>query len=125
MAGLGCKVRVHPKILSYKSLIWYRDQKEVALKIAEAKATGEELENHLHMLKSELDHEGRANVLQMLNHFEHHGPNGFHQCMTFDVMDGTLDDSQNYPPFVVQEITRQMALGLDFVHKCGLVHSGS
>jgi serine/threonine protein kinase len=102
-----------------------RVQNEVAIKIPKADVEPNELKALLHMKDYPLSHEGRDHVLGLLDHFDHVGPNGIHQCLVFDVMDGSLNHRESYLPQIVQEISRQMAKGLDFIHKCGLVHSGT
>lgn len=81
--------------------------------------------------ESDDSHPGKAHVLRMLDHFEHEGPNGIHDCLTFGVHGNTVLSLQDaYPGRVlpidlVKRISRQMLLALDFVHRsCGIVHTG-
>lgn len=76
-------------------------------------------------------------MIELLDSFEHEGPNGTHLCLVFDVMG---PDSQSkvetyegydnnpgvwrYPYEVSKEISRQVILGLDYLHKSGVVHGG-
>lgn len=76
-------------------------------------------------------HEGRNYVSSLLDHFKHTGPNGEHVCFVFDVLGHHLDfQSAKYedgklPVKAVKVITRQLLLGLDFLHReCGVIHTG-
>ncbi|KAG8413358.1 hypothetical protein J3458_012928 [Metarhizium acridum] len=75
-------------------------------------------------------HEGRNYVLHLLGQFNHRGPNGDHVCLVFDVLGHHLDfQAAKYmdgklPMKAVREITRQLLLGLDFLHReCGIIHT--
>lgn len=74
--------------------------------------------------------EGREYVAQLLDHFFHTGPNGKHVCMTFEVLGETLLSlikryhHNGIPQPIVKRITRQVALGLDYLHRqCNIVHT--
>lgn len=75
----------------------------------------------------ERDH---SQVVQLLNSFIHHGPNGKHFCMVFEIMGVTLLEiikRYNYKgipiPFV-RIIAKQILIGLDFLHRmCGIIHT--
>ena len=69
-------------------------------------------------------------VVTLLDHFFHHGPNGKHMCMVFEVMGQSLlslikhYDYRGIPMDAVRTMARQMALGLDYMHRvCGLIHT--
>ena len=75
----------------------------------------------------ERDH---SQVVQLLNSFIHHGPNGKHFCMVFEIMGVTLLEiikRYNYkgvPIPYVRLIAKQILIGLDFLHrKCGIIHT--
>lgn len=76
-------------------------------------------------------HLGRNYVSHLLEHFTHTGPNGDHVCLAFDVLGHHLDfqtaryEDGKLPVTVVKVITRQLLLGLDFLHReCGVIHTG-
>lgn len=111
----------------------------VALKVAiasESESAGQELEIFTH-LTAKSEKSGKYNhILTLLDSFQHHGPNGIHQCFVFEVMGPSVgsfvDDSLqrgdwpgNHPHELsnVKVILRQVLLGLDFMHKCGIAHS--
>ena len=69
-------------------------------------------------------------VVTLLDHFFHQGPNGKHMCMVFEVMGQSLlslikhYDYRGIPMPAVRLIAKQMALGLDYMHRvCGLIHT--
>ena len=69
-------------------------------------------------------------VVLLLDHFEHNGPNGKHVCMIFEMLgENLLKVIKNYDyrgisiP-VVQNLTKQICQGLDFLHRhCGIIHT--
>lgn len=92
-------------------------EREILLKISE--------------VSEKSSHEGRNYVSGLLDHFKHTGPNGDHVCFVFDVLGHHLDfQSAKYedgklPVKSVKVITRQLLLGLDFLHReCGIIHTG-
>ncbi|KAL4786084.1 protein kinase [Aspergillus varians] len=75
-------------------------------------------------------HQGRNYVSHLLEQFKHTGPNGDHVCLVFDVLGHHLIfQTINYehgrlPVKAVKAITRQLLLGLDFLHReCGVIHT--
>ncbi|KAJ5975399.1 hypothetical protein N7481_009106 [Penicillium waksmanii] len=114
------------------STVWLakdtRLQKYVTLKILKANVScgSQELSILLHLSKTSTDCPGRNNVLQLLDHFEHRGPNGLHLCLVFPVMisDGeamTVRERPRYPDYV-REISKQLLQGLNLIHDQGLIH---
>lgn len=76
-------------------------------------------------------HEGRHYVSSPLEEFKHAGPNGEHVCFVFDVLGYHLDfqsakhEDGRIPVNSMKKITRQLLLGLDFLHReCGVIHTG-
>ncbi|KAE8340205.1 hypothetical protein BDV24DRAFT_175485 [Aspergillus arachidicola] len=103
-------------------------QQQVALKILKADASKDSkgLSILLHLSDSDLQHPGKNHLMQLLDHFEHHGPNGTHLCLVLPVMvsDGeamTITGRPHYAAYV-QEVSRQILLGLDFLHRSGIIH---
>ena len=71
-----------------------------------------------------------SHVVQLLNSFIYHGQNGKHFCMVFEVMGVTLlelikrYDYKGLPIPLVRVITKQILIGLDFLHRiCHIIHT--
>lgn len=83
-------------------------------------------------LSSKTEHKGCHHVLPLRDQFKHEGPNGEHVCFVFDVLGYHLDHQTIWfkhgrlPVRTVKTITRQLLLGLDFLHReCGIIHTGT
>jgi serine/threonine protein kinase len=108
-----------------------RLQNYVALKILKADIShkSRELSILLHMSKPKTNHPGKSHVVQLLDHFEHKGPNGLHLCLVFPIMlsDGeamTVREKPRYSAYV-REISKQILQGLEYIHELGLIHGGT
>mmetsp|Transcript_7743 Transcript_7743/g.7192 ORF Transcript_7743/g.7192 Transcript_7743/m.7192 type:complete len:234 (-) Transcript_7743:946-1647(-) len=89
------------------------------------KARGEDLKTDF--MEVNRDH---THNLQMFDWFFHHSLNGRHFVMVFEVLGTNLlsivkkYDYRGIPLPVVREITRQLLIGLDYMHRiCGLIHT--
>ncbi|KAJ9264194.1 hypothetical protein DTO212C5_7253 [Paecilomyces variotii] len=120
------------------STVWLaRDYKFVALKVLRADCYGRshdifEREILLKILEisGKSSHEGRNYVSGLLDHFKQKGPNGDHVCFVFDVLGHHLDfqaakyEDGKLPVKAIKLISRQLLLGLDFLHReCGIIHT--
>lgn len=107
-----------------------RLQRYVILKILKADISSDkrELSILLHLSKSDTHHPGKNHVLQLLDHFEHKGPNGLHLCLVFPAMmsDGDAMTVRRRPRHLgyIREVSRQILLGLSYIHDHGLIHGG-
>ncbi|PGH09071.1 hypothetical protein GX51_00824 [Blastomyces parvus] len=102
----------------------------VALKILKADASGnnKELAMLLELYSPDLNHPGKCHIIELLDYFEHDGPNGTHLCLVFPAMisDGvgmTISERLHQAAYV-QAISKQLLLGLDFLHNLGIIHCG-
>ena len=75
-------------------------------------------------------HPGRSHVITLLNHFVLTGPHGRHVCLVFECMGPNLlslikrYNYQGVPIPLVKHVTRQILLGLDWLHRvCGIIHT--
>eukprot|EP00742_Colponemidia_sp_Colp-10_P004193 GILJ01004472.1.p1 GENE.GILJ01004472.1~~GILJ01004472.1.p1 ORF type:complete len:610 (-),score=112.30 GILJ01004472.1:93-1922(-) len=69
-------------------------------------------------------------VVDFIDFFEHHGPNGKHVCMVFEMMGVNLlaiikrYDYKGIPFPVVRQIAKQVLIGLDYLHRiCHIIHT--
>lgn len=69
-------------------------------------------------------------VTAIVDHFTVDGPNGRHVCMTFEVLGENLlalikkHKHRGIPIHLVKQITKQMLLGLDYLHRtCRIIHT--
>ncbi|CAG8706579.1 16116_t:CDS:2, partial [Racocetra fulgida] len=76
------------------------------------------------------DAPGRRHVVELLDHFQHRGPNGVHVCMVFEVLGENLlslikrYNHRGVPAHLVKQITKQVLMGLDYMHReCGIIHT--
>ena len=74
---------------------------------------------------------GHKHVLCLLDEFRHAGPHAVHVCLVFEVMGEDLValarrySDQKLPIHLVKQISRQLLLGLDYLHNsCKVVHTG-
>ncbi|KAJ5773606.1 hypothetical protein N7457_008502 [Penicillium paradoxum] len=86
------------------SFLSSRIERYVTLKILKANISSNSRERSilLHLSKADTHHPGKNHVLQLLDQFEHQGPNGLHLCLVFPVMmsDGeamTIREKPRYP----------------------------
>lgn len=79
---------------------------------------------------AEFHHPGHQHVIQLLDTFTHHGPNGIHVCMVFEVLGENLlvlirrYKHRGIPLVFVKQIVKQLLSALDFLHRlCGVIHT--
>ena len=82
------------------------------------------------IVQAKPSHPGRKHVVSLLDSFEHRGPNGVHVCMVFEVLGENLLglikrwNHRGIPMPLVKQITKQVLLGLDYMHReCGVIHT--
>ncbi|KZT57513.1 kinase-like protein [Calocera cornea HHB12733] len=121
------------------STVWLaKDQKlnrHVALKVVKSaprytETALDEIKLCQRLISAEPAHPGRHHVISFLDHFRHKGPNGTHVCMVFEVLGENLlglikrHQSKGVPHHLVKQISKQILLGLDYMHrKCGVIHT--
>ncbi|KAF9008400.1 kinase-like domain-containing protein [Cyathus striatus] len=76
-------------------------------------------------------HPGKEHVIQIYDTFIIEGPNGTHHCIVAEILGITLaedvteiygDDNNHFPPNITKKVAGQVALGVAYLHKCGIVH---
>lgn len=106
------------------------DSQQVVLKILKAENSdhNRELSILLTLSDSDVEHAGKRHVVELLDYFYHTGPNGNHLCLVFPLMtsDGEAMTISGNPQEAgyLRAISRQLLLGLDFLHQSGIVHCG-
>ena len=101
----------------------------VALKFALAELTGRnnEIKIYRHLASRSGTHPGSDHVLALLDHFKVQGPNGEHDVLVLQVTGPRIDnifDESTVIPKALKSLAHQIALGISFLHDCGVVHSG-
>lgn len=95
---------------------------------ADASKDNTELSMLLRLSGSNNEHPGRKYAIELLDHFYHTGPNGNHLCLVLPAMisDGQAMVTTGTPHQAgyIQLLSRQILLGLDFIHQSGIVHCG-
>lgn len=95
---------------------------------ADASKSNKELDMFLHLSAAGVDHPGKKHIIELLDYFEHDSPNGTHLCLVLPLMmaDGGAMTVNGRPhqAVSVRSITKQVLLGLDFLHTLGIVHCG-
>lgn len=75
-----------------------------------------------------LSHPGKEHVMDLLDYFEHDGPNETHLCLVLPVMISDAEamtvTGRPHQAAYVRAISKQVCLGLDFLHALGIVHCG-
>lgn len=76
-------------------------------------------------------------ITALLDHFQHQGPNGLHQCLVFEPMGASaaslveelLENKpkmygkrERYPKWIARRLLVHTLRGLSFLHGCGIVH---
>lgn len=118
------------------STVWLaKDQKDkryVSLKVITSAASGSSSEAKIrHCLREgNPEHPGRNFVLSSLDDFWIDGPNGRHQCLVSEVVGSTIIEVREatkygvLPLKIARGIATPLALGLAYIHSCGVLHGG-
>lgn len=71
-------------------------------------------------------------ILSLLDDFEISGPNGTHVCMVFELLGENIlnilskfkqEQIRGIPKTISKPIIKQLLLGLDYIHHCGIIHT--
>ena len=104
----------------------------VSLKITTADSTqsSSELLVHQSLRKTLAAH---RHIVQLVDNFVHHGPNGKHLCLVFELLGPTVDDvvvdyyrgdPERLEDTTVLRITKQLLETLAAMHRAGYAHGG-
>ncbi|EMD34013.1 hypothetical protein CERSUDRAFT_20543, partial [Gelatoporia subvermispora B] len=128
----------------YSSVWLAKDRNEesfVALKILTREATGamspgpNQRSDERTMLEkigsAQPTHPGLQHTLTYYDSFQFKGPYGTHCCLVTEALGYSLDyirklrdeGDRRVPPSIVKRVVKQVLLGLDYIHQCGIVHA--
>ena len=115
-----------------KSAAQYTEAAEDEVKLLTHAALGLRRKQPIHSASAQPlpEHIGRHHVISLLHHFTIVGPHGRHMALVFECLGDNLlslikrYDYQGVPIRIVKLITRQVLLGLDYLHRhCGIIHT--
>ena len=96
--------------------------------MAELTNKNNEIKIHRNLVSQSVTHPGSEHVLALLDHFKVQGVNGEHDVLVTQVVGPHLEAMFNEDPLVIQKsiksLMREVALGISFLHHCGVVHAG-
>ncbi|KAI9703361.1 MAG: hypothetical protein M1836_007929 [Candelina mexicana] len=116
------------------STVWLaRDciaDKYVSLKILTANTSEHSREERVlnHITRNNQRHPGRKYVSSLIDEFTITGPNGHHKCLVSEALGPTVSEVKEsftcdlLPLDIARRITVQLALGLAYIHSCGIIH---
>ena len=107
------------------------------VRVAKSNTNNQELKT-LESLDQTASHPGKCHVQQLLDHFEHKGPNGTHQCLVLELMGRNLNDylfdyeysqqreplepSKPLPLSFTRQVCKQLVTGLNYLHSQKIMH---
>lgn len=127
---------VHKLGFGSYSTVWlakdHRENRFVALKIIVAGEFQDNTEAKVlcALASGNPDHPGQSFTISLLDEFIIAGPNGCHQCIVTEAVGCSTESSKvettpwKFPAGTAGAISAQILLGLDYIHSCGVVHSG-
>ena len=127
---------VHKLGYGRSATVWlardYVENRYVSLKVIAASHSkmSPETDVRNRLSRGDRHHPGRRFVLSSLDEFYIDGPNGRHLCLVSEVAGPSILDVRSAAGHellsieTAQNITAQLALGLSYIHSCGVVHNG-
>jgi serine/threonine-protein kinase SRPK3 len=76
------------------------------------------------------DHPGRKYTMQLLEHFDHEGPDGNHRCLVLELLGPNVSSeaesytSNRLPGQIAWEVARQTTQALEYIYAMGIAHGG-
>lgn len=106
----------------------------VSVKITAADRTGQsrELHNLRELVQKSHRNPGSERIVRLLDEFEHHGPNGYHQCLVFELLGPTVgmevqaarEFKERLEMDTIIKVSTQVLEAVAFMHKAGYAHGG-
>lgn len=80
-------------------------------------------------MRNKSQHASAGYVVQLLDSFEHPGPNGIHLCLVLELMSQPVSSflegqTTEMRLAVAKKFTSQLLRGLEFLDSCGVIHNG-
>ncbi len=107
----------------------------VSVKITKADRTNQsrELQNLRALAQYSNVNPGFEHIVQLLDDFVHEGPNGYHQCLVFELLGPTVNtlvsDAHHFgerlDTDMIIGISTQMLEAVVFMHEAGYAHGGT
>ena len=75
-------------------------------------------------------HPGKKYVVQLLDQFQHEGPNGTHSCLVLELLGPSISSeaesysSNRLPGNISWEASKQIVQRLEYIHARGIAHGG-
>ncbi|KAL8968070.1 MAG: hypothetical protein Q9197_005072 [Variospora fuerteventurae] len=102
----------------------------VALKLTVSEIS--HLQHEVHVLNrlshGIASHPGKKHIVQLLDRFEHEGPNGTHSCLVLELLGPRVDveaechNNNRLPGSIAWETCKQTAQALEYMHANGIAH---
>ena len=102
----------------------------MSIKVISADRT--EHSHELEALRGLQETQASGYIVKLLDDFIHHGPNGCHQCIVFELLGPSVDTIVNdyrnvgdqLDPETILRITTQLLRVVSCIHAVGCVHGG-
>ena len=71
-------------------------------------------------------------IVQLLDDFSHHGPNGIHQCLVLELLGPAVgivladyhEGRDKLDPEIIFRMSTQLLRAIKFIHNAGMCHGG-
>ncbi|KAL9638915.1 MAG: hypothetical protein Q9164_001256 [Protoblastenia rupestris] len=116
--------------------VWLANDRDlsryVAIKILVAEAIHNTLEAEIlkELSLGPADHPGKKHIVQLLDNFEHEGPNGSHPCLVLELLGSSVGTraeaykSFRLPGALAWEISKQTLQALAYIHDNEIIYGG-
>jgi serine/threonine-protein kinase SRPK3 len=104
----------------------------VSIKVKTADTDTTENHREVGALRALQENAALHHIVRLLDDFVHHGPNGSHQCLVFELLGPSVDfianeyseDGDQLDTETVLKITTQLLEAISFLHEVGYTHGG-
>lgn len=133
LAGIRQRVCSKRKLISVSTNDTGSYTQWVALKIKTANSDdSRELSNLEYLNRHSVGDLSASYIIQLLDSFEHEGPNGVHQCLVFELLGPSVKHVINdysevrdkLEPEIILRISRQLMIAVGFLNSSGICHGG-